>query len=114
MKNYIHNGAALPAELLEKIAADVRAFDQAQTPEARGAASLKEITTLLTRVREELAKGNDQARQRDLIQNRIAFALEIQAAAAAGVDAHDIAASPRVQHMLMRAGLIAPSGEEDS
>lgn len=84
MKDYTHNGEALPADLLDKIADDVRGFDRAQSPEVRQALSIKDIAGHLTRIRDELVKTNEQARKDGMTAERAALALEVQAAISLG------------------------------
>lgn len=86
-RDYIHNGEALPAELLDKIAADVRRFDEAQSPEQRAVKSVQSIDGHLSRIRMELDRANELTTTANRLADRAAIALEVQAAIALGVPA---------------------------
>ncbi|MFE0101187.1 hypothetical protein [Streptomyces sp. NPDC059009] len=106
MKDYIHHGEALPADLLERIADDVRAFDRIRTPEARTARALEKIADRALRFKVDVAELERKA-------ERITLASEMAAAAAMGVPADDLYQLPAVRSMFMRLGLPLPPRTEE-
>ncbi len=61
MREYkLPGGALVPPELQEQIADDVRAFDAAQTPEARSALALRKIGNELPRLRQVMTGAGDE------------------------------------------------------
>lgn len=101
MKEYMHNGEALPAELLDRIADDVRLFDTQQTPEVRAVKALEKLADRALRIKVDIAEA-----ERKL--ERITLAHEIAAAAAVGVDRGALYQLPALRQMFMRLGLPLP------
>jgi hypothetical protein len=100
MREYsMPDGTPVPAELQEKIAADVRDFDRAQTPEARQAVALRKISAELPRIRAAMT-GEDQS-----VQARQATALEIMALSELGFPADTLRSTPLAQRLMFRYGL---------
>lgn len=92
-------GEEIPADLLEKIADDVRAFDVAESPEGRAAWALKTMARELPRVRDAI-KGHGESLEERLYQRFRLTALAVQVAEAAGVDQGEIRQYPKVQEVL--------------
>lgn len=94
------NGSVeIPAELLDKIADDVRAFDRAESPKGRMAWALKTIARELPRIREAI-KGHGETLEERLYQRFRLTATAVQVAQAAGVDQAEIRRYHRVQEVL--------------
>lgn len=102
------SGELVPAELQEQIAADVRAFDAAQTPEARSAAALKKIGNELPRLRAVLDGSNWH--EQTTAQRRT-VAAEIEALLDLGFTSDDIRKTPQARHLMRRYGLITENEE---
>lgn len=107
MREYhLPTGEAVPPELQEKIADDVRDFDRAQTPEARSAAALRKISNELPRLRAVLTgNGPDQT-----ASVRQAVALEIVALSELGFTSDHLIKTPQARMLLRRYGLITDEG----
>lgn len=107
MREYhLPDGTPIPADLQEVIAADVRAFDAAQEPDARAAVALRKIGNELPRIRAVLAgTGLDQT-----VAHRRAVAEEIQALVALGVDRGRVMRTPQAHVLLRRYDLADDEG----
>lgn len=100
-REYLHNGEALPAELLDRIADDVRLFDRQQSPEARTVKALEKIADRILRVKIDVYELERKA-------ERITLAHEIAAAAAVGASPDDLYQLPALRTMFTRLGLPLP------
>jgi len=89
----------IPAELLEKIADDVRAFDRAESPEGRAAFALKKLSNELPRVREAIKGHGETLEERMYVRFRLT-ATAVQVARAAGVSTEELSQLPKVQEVL--------------
>lgn len=98
---HLPSGESVPPELQEKIANDVRAFDAAQTPEARSALALKKIGNELPRLRTAVTGGDDDRSP----LGRMAVALEIEALISLGYDPDQVRSSFRARELAIRYGL---------
>lgn len=98
---HLPSGELVPPELQEQIADDVRAFDAAQTPEARSAAALRKIGNELPRLRSAITGGDDERSP----LGRIAVALEIEALLDLGFTSDAVRDTHRVRNLLARYGL---------
>ncbi|MGW6790023.1 hypothetical protein [Streptomyces chartreusis] len=107
MKDYIHNGEALPAELLDRIAADVRVFDAARSPKLRIAKALEKLADRTLRIKFDVSEA-----ERKL--ERITLAHEIAAAAAMGVPVDDLYQLMPVRQMFGHLGLPLPPRREET
>jgi hypothetical protein len=105
MREYnLPDGTPVPAELQEKIANDVRAFDAAQTPEVRSSIALRKLANELQRLRQVIA-GEDQS-----VSLRHAVALEVEALLSLGFVPEQLIQSTPVRRMLRNHGLIDYEG----
>lgn len=102
------DGALVPAELQEQIADDVRAFDAAQTPEARSAAALRKISNELPRLRSVLDGSNWHEQT---TSQRRTVAAEIQALLDLGFTSDQIRQTPHAVALMRRYGLITDEGK---
>lgn len=101
MREYrLPGGQLIPPELQEQIADDVRAFDAAQTPDARSATALRKLANELPRIRAVLA-GEDQT-----TAARQAVALEIVALGELGFTSDVIRETPLARSLMRRYGLL--------
>lgn len=91
----------IPADLLEKIADDVRAFDRAESPEGRTAFSLKKIALELPRIREAVRYRHGDFEMAEFQKT----ALAVQVADLCGYTSDAIRRTPRVQRMLQWLGV---------
>ena len=105
MKEYLHNGEPLPAELLDRIADDVRLFDKQLTPEMRTAKALEKIADRILRVKIDVYELERKA-------ERITLAHEIAAAAAVGVEPASLYQLPALRQMFPRLGVPLPPRSE--
>jgi hypothetical protein len=107
MREYhLPDGTPVPAELQEIIADDVRAFDAAQTPEARSSVQLRKIANELPRLRQMFAgTGEEQTTAR-----RKAVAAEIMALSEMGFTSDVIRRTPEAMALLRRYGLLSDQG----
>lgn len=101
------SGELVPPELQEQIADDVRAFDAAQTPEARSAAALRKISNELPRLRGVLDGSNWH--EQTTAQRRT-VAAEIQALLDLGFTSDRIRETPQARNLMIRYGLVDPEG----
>ena len=102
MREYrLPSGEIVPPNLQEQIAQDVRAFDAAQTPEARSAGQLRKIANELPRLRATLGGGDDE---RSMV-GRIAVAMEIQVLLDLGYPPDKIKESRYARSLAFRYGL---------
>ncbi len=108
MREYtLPDGTPVPAELQEKIADDVRAFDVAQTPEARSAVQLRKIANELPRLRQVLSGtgGTEQT-----TAQRRAVAAEIEALLDLGFTSDAIRSTTQARLLMRRYGLLTDEG----
>lgn len=107
MREYhLPDGTPVPADLQELIADDVRAFDHAQTPEARSAVALRKIGNELPRLRQMLAGTGDELST----SARQAVALEIVALGELGFQSDTIRATLPARLLMRRYDLIDDQG----
>lgn len=100
---HLPTGEAVPPELQEQIADDVRAFDAAQTPEARSATALRKISNELPRLRGVLDGSNWH--EQTTAQRRT-VAAEIQVLLDLGFTPEQIIKTPQAVALVRRYGLI--------
>lgn len=101
------SGEIVPADLLETIYQDARAFDAAQTPEARSAAALRKISNELPRLRGAMTGGDDERSP----LGRLAVAMEVQCLLDLGYDPESLRESFRVRSMAALYGFIPTTTE---
>lgn len=108
MREYhMPSGELVPGDLQEQIADDVRAFDAAQTPEARSAAALRKISNELPRLRSVLDGSNWH--EQTTAQRRT-VAAEIMALSELGFTSDAIRQTPQAVSLMRRYGLIENEG----
>jgi|SRR5688500_13011870 len=108
MREYhLPDGTLVPAELQEKIANDVRYFDQAQTPEARSAVALRKISNEMMRLRQAImGVGDDQT-----MSTRQAVAWEIIALGELGFSSEALRSTRHAKRLMVQYGLLDANGE---
>lgn len=94
----------IPADLLEKIASDVRDFDRAESAQGRMAFSLKKISAELPRLRAAVTGRGETLEDRMYVRFRIT-ALAVQVADTLGYTSDSIRRSHRVKEMLTWLGV---------
>jgi hypothetical protein len=109
MREYhLPSGEVIPAELLDRIHEDGRAFEAAQTPAARSAAALRKISNELPRLRMMLAgTGPEQT-----AEMRQAVALEIVALGELGFTSDDLRKTFPARNLMRRYGLLTTEESE--
>lgn len=113
MREYaLPDGTPVPAELQEKIAADVRAFDAAQTPVARLAVQARKIAADLPRLRGLMADYIGLRRDDMRLAERRTVVLELDALAAMGYTAAQLRASVAGRDLIARYGMGEPGWTE--
>lgn len=106
MREYnLPDGTPVPAEIQEQIADDVRAFDAAQTPEARSAVALRKISNELPRLRQALTGNGSEL----TTAARTAVALEIEALLDLGFTSDAVRNTIPARLLMLRYGLTAPT-----
>lgn len=98
---HLPSGEPVPPELQEQIANDVRAFDAAQTPEARSALALRKIGNELPRLRAAVTGGDDDRSP----LGRIAVAMEIETLLSLGYNPAQVRGTFRANELRIRYGL---------
>lgn len=107
MREYrLPDGTAVPADLQETIAEDVRAFDNAQTPEARSAVQLRKIANELPRLRQMFAGTGEEI----TTARRRAVAAEIEALLSLGFSPQAVSTTPEAMALARRYGLLDDRG----
>jgi hypothetical protein len=108
MREYrLPDGTLVPAELQEQIADDVRAFDYAQTPDAKSAVALRKIGNELPRIRAAIAGEDELAKH----VGRLAVAWEIVALGELGFPPERLVHTMPAHRLMVRYGLLDQHGE---